>query len=94
MGKSLNANKFSLKMIHLMRDLTFTHNLGNKRVEIEQLALEMKAHDFADDPDLLPLCYRCSHHNELLNPRGNECSSCGNPFVSVVDRIVAFHRLV
>ncbi|CAF1166921.1 unnamed protein product [Rotaria sordida] len=80
-AKILNANKFSRQMIYLMRDLTFTHNLGNKRIEIEQLALEMEARTFSDDHDLLPLCYRCSHHNELLNARGNECSSCGSPFV-------------
>ena len=80
-AKILNANKFSRQMIYLMRDLTFTHNLGNKRTEIEQLALEMEARTFSDEPDLLPLCYRCSHHNELLSPRGNECSSCGSPFV-------------
>ncbi|CAF0939310.1 unnamed protein product [Adineta ricciae] len=80
-AKNLNANKFSRQMIYLMRDLTFTHNLGSKRVEIEQLALEMEARTFTDDHDLLPLCYRCSHHNELLNARGNSCSSCGSPFV-------------
>ncbi|CAF0925903.1 unnamed protein product [Didymodactylos carnosus] len=80
-ANKLNANKFSRQMIELMKDLTFTHNLGQKRTEIEQLALELRAKTFSDDSELLPLCYRCSHHSELLNPHGNECSNCGSPFV-------------
>lgn len=40
-----------------------------------------------DDPELLPVCYRCSHRNPLLNSlanrpeRGDFCKNCGHPFV-------------
>lgn len=31
--------------------------------------------------ELLPLCYRCSTTNPILNPRGNQCINCSQPFV-------------
>lgn len=43
--------------------------------------MNMKAKPFKDDEELMPLCYRCSHHNPLLNPKGNECGNCSQPYV-------------
>jgi hypothetical protein len=40
-----------------------------------------------DNPELLPVCYRCGTSNPLLSPltdsfsRGDSCASCGHPFV-------------
>lgn len=31
--------------------------------------------------ELVPLCYRCSTHNPLLNNLGNVCINCRQPFV-------------
>ena len=31
--------------------------------------------------DLLPMCYRCSTTNPLLNTQGNVCLNCRQPFV-------------
>ena len=31
--------------------------------------------------ELLPLCYRCSTTNPLLNNKGNQCINCRQPFV-------------
>lgn len=44
--------------------------------------MSVKARPFKDEEELLPLCYRCSHHNALVSQRGsNDCSNCGQPFV-------------
>jgi intraflagellar transport protein 122 len=40
-----------------------------------------------DNPELLPVCYRCGTSNPLLSPltdafsKGDGCASCGHPFV-------------
>ena len=31
--------------------------------------------------DILPMCYRCSTTNPLLNNQGNQCINCAQPFV-------------
>lgn len=31
--------------------------------------------------ELVPLCYRCSTNNPLLNKLGNVCINCRQPFV-------------
>jgi hypothetical protein len=31
--------------------------------------------------ELVPLCYRCSTNNPLLNSLGNVCINCRQPFV-------------
>lgn len=54
-------------------------------VEIEMLLVQAKP--VRDDPDHLPVCYRCSSTNPLLNPftnkfaKGDVCTNCGHPFV-------------
>ncbi len=56
-----------------------------EEVEVDMLLVQAKP--VRDDPDHLPVCYRCSSINPLLNPftnkmaRGDVCSNCGHPFV-------------
>lgn len=49
--------------------------------------LLVQAKPMRDDPDHLPVCYRCGSANPLLNPfsnrfaKGDVCTNCGHPFV-------------
>lgn len=44
-------------------------------------SLMVRSKPFQDVEDLLPLCYRCSTTNPLLNNKGNHCVNCQQPFV-------------
>jgi intraflagellar transport protein 122 len=56
-----------------------------EEVEVDMLLVQAKP--MRDAPDHLPVCYRCSSTNPLLNPftnkmaRGDVCTNCGHPFV-------------
>lgn len=58
-----------------------------KTEEIEIDMLLVQAKPVRDSPDHLPVCYRCSSTNPLLNPftnkyaKGDVCTNCGHPFV-------------
>ncbi|KAL1466538.1 hypothetical protein MTO96_042660, partial [Rhipicephalus appendiculatus] len=51
------------------------------RDTLDLAALTVRSKPFSDAQDLLPLCYRCSSTNPLINPRGRCCVNCGQPFV-------------
>ncbi|XP_050414597.2 intraflagellar transport protein 122 homolog [Patella vulgata] len=44
-------------------------------------SITIRAKPFQDGEDLLPLCYRCSTTNPLLNKIGPQCVNCLQPFV-------------
>ncbi|NXX46775.1 IF122 protein, partial [Tricholaema leucomelas] len=48
---------------------------------IELGSLTIRAKPFHDSEELVPLCYRCSTNNPLLNNLGNVCINCRQPFV-------------
>lgn len=54
---------------------------------IDSYTLVIQSKPMTDDPDLLPVCYRCGHRNPLLNQlanrrdRADACVNCGHPFV-------------
>ncbi|NXJ07321.1 IF122 protein, partial [Odontophorus gujanensis] len=50
-----------------------------KSVELGSLTIRSKP--FHDSEELVPLCYRCSTNNPLLNNLGNVCINCRQPFV-------------
>eukprot|EP00598_Pedospumella_elongata_P006620 CAMPEP_0184976768 /NCGR_PEP_ID=MMETSP1098-20130426/7662_1 /TAXON_ID=89044 /ORGANISM="Spumella elongata, Strain CCAP 955/1" /LENGTH=1432 /DNA_ID=CAMNT_0027499697 /DNA_START=50 /DNA_END=4348 /DNA_ORIENTATION=+ len=58
-----------------------------KQEEVEVEMLLVQAKPVRDDPDHLPVCYRCGSTNPLLNPftnkfaMGDVCTNCGHPFV-------------
>jgi len=58
-----------------------------KQEEVELDMLLVQAKPVRDDPDHLPVCYRCGSTNPLLNPfsnrfaKGDVCTNCGHPFV-------------
>jgi len=55
--------------------------------EVERDMLIVQAKPVRDEPEHLPVCYRCSSTNPLLNPftnkfaKGDVCTNCGHPFV-------------
>jgi intraflagellar transport protein 122 len=55
--------------------------------DVEHDMLVVQAKPVRDDADQLPVCYRCSSINPLLNPftnkfaKGDVCTVCGHPFV-------------
>jgi intraflagellar transport protein 122 len=55
--------------------------------EVEHDMLIVQAKPVRDDPEHLPVCFRCSSTNPLLNPftnkfaKGDVCTNCGHPFV-------------
>ncbi|CAI9719013.1 transport 122 homolog isoform X1 [Octopus vulgaris] len=44
-------------------------------------SLMIRSKSFHDMEDLQPMCYRCSTTNPILNPKGNQCVNCQQPFV-------------
>ncbi|XP_028906907.1 intraflagellar transport protein 122 homolog [Ornithorhynchus anatinus] len=50
-----------------------------KSIELGSLTIRSKP--FHDSEELVPLCYRCSTNNPLLNNLGNICINCRQPFV-------------
>jgi intraflagellar transport protein 122 len=72
---------------HAYDRLGTLQTLSKKQDEIELDMLIVQAKPVRDDPDILPVCYRCSSTNPLLNPftnkfaKGDVCTNCGHPFV-------------
>lgn len=78
MSKDIQAYKYARNILEKLDELVVNNKYSD---EIESLSMNIKSKPFKDEDDLLPLCYRCSHHNSLLNPKGNQCTNCGQPYV-------------
>jgi intraflagellar transport protein 122 len=78
MAKDIQAYKFSRNIFERLDEIIIP---GKYIEEVETMAMNIRAKPFKDEEELLPLCYRCSHHNPLLNPKGNDCTNCGQPYV-------------
>lgn len=49
--------------------------------EVDLQSIIIRSKPFTDKDELLPVCYRCSTQNPLLNPQGDHCINCGAPFI-------------
>lgn len=78
MSKDIQAYKYARNVLERLDELVVNNKFSD---EIELLSMNIRAKPFKDEDELLPLCYRCSHHNPLLNPKGNDCSNCGQPYI-------------
>lgn len=78
MSKEQQAFKYARNVLERLDELIIPNKYTD---EIELLSMNIKAKPFKDEEELLPLCYRCNHHNPLINLKGNDCSNCGQPFV-------------
>ena len=60
---------------------------ATKQSEVELDMLIIQAKPIRDNADVIPVCFRCSASNPLLNPftskfaKGDVCTNCGHPFV-------------
>lgn len=77
-GRDLQAYKFSRTVLERLDELIIPNKFSE---EVETLSMNIRAKPFKDEDELLPLCYRCSHHNPLMNPKGNDCTNCGQSYV-------------
>ncbi|XP_051964785.1 intraflagellar transport protein 122 homolog isoform X1 [Xyrauchen texanus] len=48
---------------------------------MELSCLTVRSKPYHDSEDLIPMCYRCSTNNPLLNNQGNSCTNCRQPFI-------------
>eukprot|EP00798_Chlamydomonas_sp_ICE-L_P028208 gene28208-31309_t len=51
------------------------------QAEVDLQSILVRSRPFSDSEDLLPVCYRCSTTNPLLNTQGDYCINCGAPFI-------------
>lgn len=77
-ARTLKAFKLARNVLERLKGLMVSEPL---RDGMCLLTLASRGDKFHDSEDLLPMCYRCSTTNPLLNPRGNHCINCFHPFV-------------
>ena len=78
--QSRNLRAFKLAS-HVLEKLCLVKVPPALEGSVDLLIIEAKADPFEDNHDLQPLCYRCSTTNPLVNPRGNGCINCFQPFI-------------
>ncbi|XP_072576359.1 intraflagellar transport protein 122 homolog isoform X5 [Vulpes vulpes] len=77
-SKALGAYKLAR---HAYDKLQGLHIPARFQKSIELGSLTIRSKPFHDCEELVPLCYRCSTNNPLLNNLGNVCINCRQPFV-------------
>ncbi|XP_027496211.1 intraflagellar transport protein 122 homolog isoform X1 [Corapipo altera] len=77
-SKALGAYKLAR---HAYEKLQGLHIPARFQKSFELGSLTIRSKPFHDSEELLPLCYRCSTNNPLLNNLGNVCINCRQPFV-------------
>ncbi|XP_060164570.1 intraflagellar transport protein 122 homolog isoform X5 [Globicephala melas] len=77
-SKALGAYKLAR---HAYDKLQGLHTPARFQKSIELGSLTIRSKPFQDSEELVPLCYRCSTNNPLLNNLGNVCINCRQPFV-------------
>ncbi|NXK34891.1 IF122 protein, partial [Piprites chloris] len=77
-SKALGAYKLAR---HAYEKLQGLHIPIRFQKSFELGSLTIRSKPFHDSEELLPLCYRCSTNNPLLNNLGNVCINCRQPFV-------------
>uniref|UniRef100_A0A8C8VP68 Intraflagellar transport protein 122 homolog n=1 Tax=Pelusios castaneus TaxID=367368 RepID=A0A8C8VP68_9SAUR len=77
-SKALGAYKLARHAYDKLQGLQIPRRF-QKSIELGSLTIRSKP--FHDSEELVPLCYRCSTNNPLLNNLGNVCVNCRQPFV-------------
>uniref|UniRef100_A0A2K5RZ31 Intraflagellar transport protein 122 homolog n=1 Tax=Cebus imitator TaxID=2715852 RepID=A0A2K5RZ31_CEBIM len=77
-SKALGAYRLARHAYDKLRGLCIPARF-QKSIELGTLTIRAKP--FHDSEELVPLCYRCSTNNPLLNNLGNVCINCRQPFV-------------
>ncbi|XP_065066835.1 intraflagellar transport protein 122 homolog isoform X1 [Rhopilema esculentum] len=77
-SKNLRAFKLARYAFDKLQALKLPSRL-QEAIDLGSITIRSKP--FHDNEDLLPICYRCSTTNPLLNNKGNQCINCAQPFV-------------
>nr|XP_034307390.1 intraflagellar transport protein 122 homolog isoform X7 [Crassostrea gigas] len=77
-SKNLGAFKLARYAYEKLQSLRIPSRF-QEAVDVGSVMIRSKA--FQDHDELLPMCYRCSTTNPLLNNGGNCCVNCRQPFV-------------
>ncbi|XP_010017856.1 PREDICTED: intraflagellar transport protein 122 homolog, partial [Nestor notabilis] len=77
-SKALGAYKLARHAYDKLQGLQIPARF-QKSIELGSLTIRSKP--FHDSEELVPLCYRCSTNNPLMNNLGNVCVNCRQPFV-------------
>ncbi|XP_008073019.1 intraflagellar transport protein 122 homolog isoform X3 [Carlito syrichta] len=77
-SKALGAYKLARHAYDKLQGLKIPDRF-QKSIELGSLTIRSKP--FHDSEELVPLCYRCSTNNPLLNNLGNVCVNCRQPFI-------------
>ncbi|XP_070289694.1 intraflagellar transport protein 122 homolog isoform X4 [Myotis yumanensis] len=77
-SRALGAYKLARHAYDQLRGL-YVPARFQKSIELDSLTI--RSQPFHDNEELVPLCYRCSTNNPLLNNLGNVCINCRQPFV-------------
>ncbi|XP_039626944.1 intraflagellar transport protein 122 homolog [Polypterus senegalus] len=77
-SKALGAYKLARHAYEKLQGLRIPARF-QETIELGSLTLRSKP--FHDSEELIPMCYRCSTNNPLLNNQGNVCINCRQPFI-------------
>ncbi|CAH3150863.1 unnamed protein product [Porites lobata] len=77
-SKNLGAYKMARTAYDKLQSLKIPQRFQES---IDLGSVTIRSKPFHDNEELLPLCYRCSTTNPLLNNKGNQCINCRQPFV-------------
>jgi intraflagellar transport protein 122 len=77
-GKMLGAFKLARQAYSKLLSLKMPQGWKD---QIDLACLTIRTKPYNDKEELLPVCYRCSTSNPLLNINGDYCTNCGHPFM-------------
>ncbi|XP_075014634.1 intraflagellar transport protein 122 homolog isoform X2 [Calonectris borealis] len=89
-SKALGAYKLARHAYDKLQGLQIPARF-QKSIELGSLTIRSKP--FHDSEELVPLCYRCSTNNPLLNNLGNVCINCRQPFVFSASSYEVLHLI-
>eukprot|EP00754_Rhynchopus_humris_P012587 Rhum_TRINITY_DN14297_c3_g2::Rhum_TRINITY_DN14297_c3_g2_i1::g.78668::m.78668/K19656/IFT122; intraflagellar transport protein 122 len=78
LSKQLEAYKIARTAYEKLQRYVVPTNLID---ELDFAAIQIRSKPFTDKEDIVPICYRCSFANPLLNDAGDACTQCLHPFV-------------
>eukprot|EP01061_Rhynchopus_euleeides_P016277 TRINITY_DN27556_c0_g1_i1.p1 TRINITY_DN27556_c0_g1~~TRINITY_DN27556_c0_g1_i1.p1 ORF type:complete len:1234 (+),score=571.29 TRINITY_DN27556_c0_g1_i1:232-3933(+) len=78
LSKQLEAYKIARTAYEKLQRYVVPNHLID---QLDIAAIQIRSKPFTDKEDVLPMCYRCSFTNPLLNDQGDGCTQCLHPFV-------------
>ncbi|XP_028979707.2 intraflagellar transport protein 122 homolog isoform X3 [Esox lucius] len=77
-SRTLGAFKLARHAYEKLQDL---HVPSRFQESMDLGSLTVRSKPYHDNEDLIPMCYRCSTNNPLLNSQGSVCVNCKQPFI-------------